>query len=161
MDGKGVVLCNSCGKTTTENLAFEDVKGKWICQECVVIMEALALNNSEPLGRKYDSDKLRLDLIPPEYSAVLGAIFTMGAHKYGDDNWKQGMMYSRLLGAANRHLLQRWLGERCDQESGLPHLGHCMWNIGAMMYYDLHEEKYKAFDNITTECPFATKLFIG
>jgi hypothetical protein len=166
-----VVLCSKCGKTTTEDDAFlignDDVVSYWVCKECLVIQEAMAGLNYAPehrdipieAGVKHDQSKLRVDLIPPELISYDAAIYTIGAGKYGDDNWKGGLSYRRVLGAIGRHLLQRCLGEKNDSESGLPHLAHARWNIGALLYYDLHDNKYKTFDDITTECSEALNLF--
>jgi hypothetical protein len=42
-------------------------------------------------GRKYDTNKLRMDLIPPEALTSLGRILTFGAVKYDSRNWEKGM----------------------------------------------------------------------
>lgn len=44
-----------------------------------------------------------------------------GIKKYGRNNWKAGMAWSRLLDAALRHFVAASLGEDIDEESGLPH----------------------------------------
>ena len=45
-----------------------------------------------------------------------------GIKKYGRNNWKKGMEWSRLLDAALRHFVAAALGEEEDEESGLPHI---------------------------------------
>lgn len=47
-----------------------------------------------------------------------------GITKYGRNNWKKGMAWSRLLDAALRHFVAAALGEEDDPESGLPHVAH-------------------------------------
>lgn len=44
-----------------------------------------------------------------------------GIKKYGRNNWKKGMAWSRLVDAALRHFVAAALGEEIDEESGLPH----------------------------------------
>ena len=66
--------------------------------------------------KKYDQDKLRLDLIPVEALTGLGRRFTLGAKKYGDHNWEEGMEWHRMYGAAMRHLVAFWGGEEMDPE---------------------------------------------
>ena len=79
-----------------------------------------------PAATKHDTGKPRLDLIPPEAIDALGAVLTMGAAKYGDRNWEQGLTYSRVFAAAQRHLWAFWRGEDVDPESGLSHLDHAL-----------------------------------
>lgn len=86
-------------------------------------------------GLKYDQNKLRLDLIPPEAIEALGKVLTYGAAKYGDSNWKKGMRWGRIYAALQRHLLA-WHGSRdIDSESGLPHLYHALANLTFLIYY--------------------------
>jgi hypothetical protein len=73
-------------------------------------------------GTKHDTEKTRLDLIPCEALEQIGRGFTYGATKYGDHNYRRGIDYSRLYGAALRHLNAFWGGEDIDEDSGLPHL---------------------------------------
>lgn len=76
------------------------------------------------VGVKYDKDKTQLDLFPPEALEAIGQVLTYGANKYAAHNWRKGIDWSRLYGAALRHL-NRWnAGEDIDPESGLPHLAH-------------------------------------
>lgn len=98
-------------------------------------------------GTKYDADKNRLDLIPVEVLEAVGKIYTMGAAKYNDENWRKGISYKRIYGALLRHLFAWWRGEELDKESGYSHLWHALWGIIALVYYHLYPEKYKEFDN--------------
>ncbi len=152
-----VVKCSKCEKTTTEDDAFVLDGKSWICKECLIIQEAMS--GLSQVGVKNDQSKLRVDLVPPQLIAYDAAIYTMGAAKYGDDNWKNGLAYRRVLGAAVRHVLQRCMGDRIDAESGLPHLAHARWNIGALIYYDLYPDKYATFDDMTEACAPALELF--
>jgi hypothetical protein len=79
---------------------------------------------SEP-GQKADAGKAPLDLVP--WDSVLGAaeVFGFGAKKYGAYNW-YGLSKSRLLAAAFRHLIDWWLGEDLDSETGKPHTWHAL-----------------------------------
>ena len=56
-----------------------------------------------PEGKKYDTGKLRMDLIPPEAERALAAVLTMGAEKYGPNNWR-GVEPERYEAALRRHL---------------------------------------------------------
>ena len=95
-------------------------------------------------GKKFDKGKLRYDLIPTEPITALAHIYTMGANKYGDNNWLKGMSYSRLIGAFYRHFYAWLNGEEKDPESQLSPLWHAFWNLAALITY---EEKHLGNDD--------------
>ena len=87
-------------------------------------------------GRKDDTGKLPMHLIPPEAHTALARVLQQGAERYGPHNWETGIKYSRLYDALERHL-QAWrAGEDIDPDSGLPHLEHVFCN--AMFLAVLH-----------------------
>ena len=93
------------------------------CQRCDEEIEALGVN----VGRKDDSNKPMMDLIPPKAELALAQVLTFGAVKYGAWNWSMvDDMDRRYLAAAMRHINAYRQGEVMDQESGLPHLAHAM-----------------------------------
>ena len=75
---------------------------------------------------KYDDGKPRMDLLDPYAIEQLACVLGYGARKYEAWNWAKGLRYSRLLAAALRHLFAFAKGQDTDEESGLPHLAHCM-----------------------------------
>ena len=75
-------------------------------------------------GKKLDSGKRRMDLLPVGPLWAVADVLTFGAAKYDPQNWRRGMDWSRLYAAAQRHLTAFWNGEDLDSESGLPHLAH-------------------------------------
>ena len=78
-------------------------------------------------GVKYDTGKLRYDLLPVEPIEEVIKVLTLGAEKYSAENWKKVKPYdTRYYNAALRHI-QAWRrGERLDEESKLPHLAHAV-----------------------------------
>ena len=89
-----------------------------------------------PTGRKDDGEKPRTDLLDPEFLVGVAEVLRFGARKYAAHNWRGGIAYSRLLGAALRHLLAIMKGEDNDEESGLPHVHHlgcCVMFLSWMM----------------------------
>lgn len=54
----------------------------------------------------------------------LGTVLAYGAKKYGPRNWEHGIVYTRYIAAAQRHLYAHLSGELLDPETGLPHLAH-------------------------------------
>lgn len=94
-----------------------------------------AFDNSK--GIKFDGGKLRYDLLPPDALKATTEILTLGATKYGDRNWEKGMEWSRVFGAAQRHLWAWFNGEDLDSETGRLHLSHAACCIMFLQAYAL------------------------
>lgn len=75
-------------------------------------------------GNKNDQEKIRLELLSVCFLEEIAKVMTFGAKKYDSHNWRSGFAWSRLLGAALRHLLAFMRGEDKDPESGFSHLAH-------------------------------------
>lgn len=106
-------------------------------------------------GLKYDSGKLRVDLLDPLALEGIAKVLGFGAVKYAAHNWRGGISYSRLIGAALRHLFAIIRGEDTDPESGLPHIDHlgCCWMFLSNMMKtrpDL-DDRYKGEKNGKTK----------
>lgn len=86
-------------------------------------------------GRKYDTGKPRLELIPRSALIEEAKVLTFGAEKYDADNWRGGMDWRRLVGAAMRHITSFNEGEDIDPESGLSHLAHARCCLGFLIEY--------------------------
>jgi len=87
-------------------------------------------------GLKFDDDKIRLELLPPELMTAVGSILTFGAKKYTDRNWELGMDWSRVYGALLRHLNAWWSGDTFDPETGKSHLWHAGCCIAFLIAYE-------------------------
>ena len=86
-------------------------------------------------GMKYDGNKIRYDLIDSYSLHKLAEVYTFGAEKYDDNNWRKGFEFSRIFGALMRHSWAFWRGQNLDKESGLPHLAHAAWCCFALMNF--------------------------
>lgn len=86
-------------------------------------------------GTKHDGEKLRYDLISPIGLEAIAAVYTFGAKKYEDHNWRKGIKWSRVFAAIMRHLWAWMRGEEFDPESGLPHLAHAAWGCFTLLDY--------------------------
>jgi len=84
---------------------------------------------------KFDTDKLRYDLIPASSTEALASILTYGAKKYKPNNWKQCSDPERYIAAAMRHLEAYRGGEYFDEESEMPHLWHVFTNIAFLIEF--------------------------
>ena len=71
---------------------------------------------------RYNSNKLRLDLVPTSLTRYVGAALTYGAEKYAPNNWRKGFDYSSIIASLKRHLADFEEGKDFDEESGLPSL---------------------------------------
>lgn len=112
-------------------------------------------------GRKDDSDKIRLELIPPEALFAYGTILTFGANKYEARNWEKGMSWGRVFGAAMRHMWAWWGGKgpttksfmlgELDGETAYSHLWHAIFCVGALIAYeergDGYDDRWKGNNN--------------
>ena len=80
-----------------------------------------------------------------------------GAAKYGRDNWRQGMDWTRLADAALRHL-HAWVdGEDLDEGeggSGESHLANARCCLAFLLEYQAkglgRDDRYKETQNETT-----------
>lgn len=86
-------------------------------------------------GKKFDDDKLRYELLPTRPLQEIVKVLTEGARKYGARNWEQGIEWSRVYGALQRHLMAFWEGEDRDPESGLSHLAHAGCNVLFLLFF--------------------------
>lgn len=94
------------------------------------------MSKQELKGNKNDQEKIRTDLLPTMPLLKIAEVLTFGARKYADHNWRGGIQYSRLIGAALRHLLAFNDGEDKDPESNLSHLAH----LGCCVLFLLEQE---------------------
>ncbi len=91
--------------------------------------------------KKFDSGKVRFELIEAEYTKGLAQVLTFGAEKYEAFNWQKANDPENLLclrGAIERHLNSYFNGDKLDPETGLSHLYHA--NCG-MMFLDYFDRK--------------------
>jgi len=102
---------------------------------------------------KFDSMKLRFDLIPPDALEELAKIYTIGAGRYGDRNWEKGMNWGRIYAALQRHLNSFWGGQDFDEDEcndmshkyNTYHLAHAAWCCLTLLSYQIrsigHDER--------------------
>ncbi|HUM43571.1 MAG TPA: DUF5664 domain-containing protein [Fervidobacterium sp.] len=101
---------------------------------------------------RYDTNKMKMELISPIALEDLAAVLTFGSLKYEDHNWRKGMKWSRVIGSLKRHLNAIEKGEDVDPESGLLHIGHLMCNAMFLSEYyrtqQALDDRYKVVDKI-------------
>lgn len=85
-------------------------------------------------GRKKDEDKLRFDLILPEFEEAMAHVLTHGAKEYGANNWQKVVdAKTRYTGALQRHLNQYRKGYMYDLDSDCNNLAQIA--VNAMFLY--------------------------
>jgi len=126
--------------------------------------ERTELTNKD-LGMRFNTGKIRYDLIPRMWTKVLAEILTRGAVKYAPHNWEKGLSWAETTASLYRHLNAFLGGERYDPESGSHHLGHVAWNALALMYFDVKSIGKKDFHKEINEDQFPTtvdtEIFVG
>ena len=95
-------------------------------------------------GIKHDAgvEKLRYDLIPADPLAQLAHVYTLGAEKYEDWNWREGLAWSRVYAALMRHLQAWWMGAAIDPDDGQSHLASVAWCAFTLMAFEQERPEY-------------------
>ena len=78
-------------------------------------------------GIKYDSEKPKMNLLPPKAIVEISKVLTFGASKYDAENWRKlDDLQNRYTAGALRHIFAHMDGEELDPETNLSHLAHAM-----------------------------------
>lgn len=129
---------------------------KWVKNEPVYDESGKLLGYSVPLiaplvnnedtritetGKKFDAGKPRMELLSGIALQEVAKVLTFGATKYDAHNWRGGLKWSRVLGAALRHIFAYLGGEDKDPETGLSHIAHAACCMMFLLEYEVtHNE---------------------
>lgn len=92
-------------------------------------------------GLRFNSNKLRYDLIHPKANEDFVRVLTYGANKYttldkngevvndGSMNWREGLSWMSVIASLKRHIAAIENGEDYDSESGELHIAHAACNV--------------------------------
>ena len=90
-------------------------------------------------GRKFDSDKVDLTLLPASFLRGTAEVLQFGASKYDRFNYLDlpgaGQRYAAAL---LRHITSWMGGEDHDPETGLHHLAHASANLAILLSLEHH-----------------------
>jgi len=86
-------------------------------------------------GVKNDQGKPKLSLLTLESLIAEASALEYGAAKYGRDNYKLGMDWTRVIDASLRHIYAFAAGEDHDAESKLNHLNHAKACLAMLVFY--------------------------
>jgi hypothetical protein len=89
------------------------------------------------LGMRFNSGKVRLDLLPFGAISEVANVSTYGSRKYDDENWRKGLKFKDTYRAILSHAFKWFTGEQYDPESGCHHLAHAAWNCLAIVEFEL------------------------
>lgn len=93
-------------------------------------------------AKKFDNDKAPMELLSHKALLEIAKVFGHGAKKYGRYNYKAGLDWTRVIGAAQRHIGAFNSGEDLDPESGFSHLAHAGCCVIMLLdYIRTHPEK--------------------
>lgn len=95
-----------------------------------------------PGGKKLDSGKVGVHLLPPKPLIEIAKVLDFGAKKYDAYNWSKGILYSRVFGAAVRHMWAWWCGQDKDEETGLSHLAHAGCCVLFLLQYEINRRDF-------------------
>lgn len=97
-------------------------------------------------GRKDDAEKVRMDLLAPEFLFATAEVLTYGAAKYAPRNWEKGMAWGRCFAALMRHMWCWWGGKgptthsflfgELDDDTGFSHLWHASCCLMFLIAYE-------------------------
>ena len=125
--------------------------GCWSIPASKLELQAAAPIISQPIngnpiggGKRFNTDKPRLELLVPEAMEAEARVWAMGAKKYGEFNWQKGMSWLIPIAWIMRHTLAILRGEDFDKESGELHAAHIKCNASMLIYYFEH---FKEGDN--------------
>ena len=101
---------------------------------------------------RYNSGKLRHDLVPLNAQEEYVKVLTKGIEKYEERNWEKGMPWNWVIASLKRHLHAFEKGEDIDSESGCLHIAHVMCNAAFLAEYaythpELDNRPSKLFPN--------------
>lgn len=96
---------------------------------------------------KKDAGKVGLQLLPFEALEEIAKVLDFGAQKYAAHKWRDGMKWSRLLGALLRHTFAWARGQDTDPETGRSHLAHAGCCVVFLLAYTLNPKRYSDLDD--------------
>ncbi len=103
---------------------------------------------------KIISGKCQVQYLIPSFLWEVGEVLSHGNKKYAPQNWQWGEHRPlEYIGAALRHLLKYWAGEKLDAETGLSHLAHATASLMFIFWYDNGD----ALTNRVCQCPMCNK----
>lgn len=111
-------------------------------------MKSVSELNKMGIGVRFNQNKLRYDLIPQEIIDELAKVFTFGAVKYDEENWKNfnEKQQKEIMASLLRHIYAHKKNEIFDKETGCTHLGHAACNIAFILHFLFKNKSREAYN---------------
>ena len=107
-------------------------------------------------GQKFDSGKLRYDLLPVEALRDVSRVLTWGAFKYDDNNWKQVKPFQGKYSAAEMRHFEAWRGgemlnheEHAGRHFTAHHLSSAICCLLFLLQKEIEDGDYSGHDEET------------
>ena len=145
-------LCNTCvNKDALENgfRPLTYLPGQTIIWPRDPMPEMDTESGKTDKAIKHDEEKIPVELLPTQALEEIAKVLAFGKVKYTAFNWAKGFKWTRLIGAAMRHLFAWQRGEDKDKESGLSHLAHLGCCVLFLLQHEIsglgEDDRYKEF----------------
>ena len=103
-------------------------------------------------GIKYDSEKPKMNLLPPKAIVEVAKVLTFGAQKYDAENWRKlDDLQNRYTAGALRHIFAHMDGEKLDPETGLSHMAHALCCLLFKLEIELEDGEIKKEESRETD----------
>ncbi len=103
-------------------------------------------------GTKFDTNKVPMHLLSTVALIEVSKALDFGRQRYGEHNWRGGLKFSRLLGAALRHIFAYLGGESKDPDSGLSHIAHAVTTLMFLLEFEVTkpelDDRYKPSSDV-------------
>lgn len=119
-----------------EPLIFAMISYIHLLDLALINEEEESLDKRDELYKMEIPDTSAFYLMPYRVINYVGDIYLYGCNKYDEDNWRKGMKWGKIFAAFNRHSGQWYGGEDGDKESGMHHLGHALWQLFGLRWYE-------------------------
>lgn len=100
--------------------------------------ETMPVHSTGAMREKLNS--ARYDLMPARVvNEAYARVAEHGMKKYSARNWERGLPVSQIADSLQRHLWAYMEGQDKDNDSGLSHLDHVLWNAVALCFNEYHK----------------------
>jgi hypothetical protein len=115
--------------------------------------EAYALiAKNAPIGRKFDSEKPMMQLLPSKALVEVSKVLSFGANKYGKENWRElDNLQDRYTGGALRHIFAHMDNEFKDPETNYSHLAHAVCGLLFKLEIELEKDKEERLRELVSD----------
>lgn len=116
------------------------------CSACRLELALMQLPEvpAEKKSARYNSGKVQVREVDPDFIIGLGEVLTASRAKYEEGNWMKETKFSTPYESCMRHLMKFWNGEEFDDETLKHHLLHAATNL-MFLYY--HTNSGKGIDD--------------